>query len=75
MYDTDVAVFGTKVAESSLWPELSVQANVARSRNDDLTLGSNGVDNASILAQANVPIYDGGLAASQESANRKNWSR
>jgi outer membrane protein len=65
MYDTDVAVYGTKIAESSLWPELSVQANVARSRNDDLTLGSNGTDNASILAQANVPIYDGGLAASQ----------
>ncbi len=65
MYDTDVAVSGTKIAESSLWPEVSVLANVARSRNDDLTLGSNGTDNASIIAQANVPIYDGGLAASQ----------
>jgi outer membrane protein len=65
MYDTDSAQFGTRIAESSLWPQVSVQAGVSRSRNDDTTLGSNGTDNASILGQANIPIYDGGLAASQ----------
>jgi outer membrane protein len=65
MYDTDTAQFGVRIAESSLWPQLAVQAGVSRSRNDDTTLGSNGTDNAFILGQAAVPIYDGGLAASQ----------
>ena len=65
MYDTDSAQLGTKIAESSLWPQVAVQAGISRSRNDDTTLGSNGTDNASILGQANIPIYDGGLAASQ----------
>jgi outer membrane protein len=64
-YDTDAAQLGTKIAESSLWPEVTVQAGISRSRNDDTTLGSNGTDNASILGQAVVPIYDGGLTASQ----------
>ena len=65
MYDTNSAQLSTKIAESSLWPQVTVQAGVSRSRNDDTTLGSNGTDNASILGQANIPIYDGGLAASQ----------
>ena len=65
MYDSDSAQYGTRIAESSLWPHVNVQAGISRSRNDDTTLGSKGTDNASILGQANVPIYDGGLAASQ----------
>ncbi|MGA7487926.1 MAG: TolC family outer membrane protein [Xanthobacteraceae bacterium] len=65
MYDTDVAQFGTKIAESSLWPNLSVQGSVQRQWENDPTLSAKGNDIASILGQANVPIYDGGLAASQ----------
>jgi outer membrane protein len=65
MYDTDVAQLGTKVAEASLWPTLSVQGNVQRQWENDPTLTSKRLDNASIIGQANVPIYDGGLAASQ----------
>jgi outer membrane protein len=65
MYDTDVAQFGIKVAESGLWPNVSVQAGVSRTRDTDTTLGSKGTDQASIIGQANVPIYDGGLVASQ----------
>jgi len=65
MYDTDAAQLGTKIAESSLWPQVTVQAGVSRSRDEDTTLGSWGTDNASILGQAIVPLYDGGLAASQ----------
>jgi outer membrane protein len=65
MYDTDVAQFGTKIAESSLWPNVSVQGTVQRNWNTDTTLGTQAQDQASILGQANVPIYDGGLAASQ----------
>ena len=66
MYDTDVAQFGIKVAESSLWPNLSVQAGVSRTRNTDTSLSTTGTDQASILGQMNVPIYDGGLAASHQ---------
>jgi outer membrane protein len=65
MYDIDVAQLGTKIAESSLWPQLSVQGTALRTRQTDTTLGSSALDQASIIAQANVPIYDGGLAASQ----------
>jgi len=65
MYDTDVAQFGIKVAESGLWPNVSVQAGVSRNWNTDTSLGSKGYDQASIIGQANIPIYDGGLAASQ----------
>jgi outer membrane protein len=65
MYDTDVAQLGTKISESSLWPNVSVQGTVQRNWNTDITLGTQAQDQASILGQANVPIYDGGLAASQ----------
>jgi len=65
MYDTDVAQLGTKIAESSLWPNLSVQGNLQRQWENDPTLSAKGNDIASIIGQANVPIYDGGLAASQ----------
>ena len=64
-YDVDVATTTIKVAESSLYPNVTVQAGVSRSRQNDSTLGSNGTDQASIIGQAVVPIYDGGLAAAQ----------
>jgi outer membrane protein len=64
-YDTDVAQFGTKIAESSLWPNVSVQGNVSRSRDTDTSLSTQAQDVASIMGQATIPLYDGGLAASQ----------
>src|SRR5205823_184954 len=65
MYDTDTAQFGIKIAESGLWPTVSVQAGVSRTRDTDTSLSTTGIDQATILGQANIPIYDGGLAASQ----------
>jgi outer membrane protein len=65
MYDIDVAQLGTKIAESSLYPTLSVQGSVQRQWENDPTLTSKALDIASLLGTANVPIYDGGLAASQ----------
>jgi outer membrane protein len=65
MYDIDVAQLGTKIAEASLWPNLAVQGNVQRQWENDPTLSAKRNDIASVLGQANVPIYDGGLAASQ----------
>jgi outer membrane protein len=65
MSDTDVAQLGIKIAESSLYPTLGVQGSVSRSRDADTSLSTTAQDVASILGQATVPLYDGGVAASQ----------
>src|ERR1700730_6527370 len=64
-FDVDVAQTTIKVAESTLLPTVAVQASASRSKQSDSTLGTFGTDQASILGQINVPIYDGGTAASQ----------
>ena len=64
-YDLDVAQTTIKVAEGSLLPSVAVQASASRSKQSDSTLGTFGTDQASILGQVNVPIYDGGTAAAQ----------
>jgi outer membrane protein len=64
-FDVDVAQTTIKVAESSLLPTVTAQANVSRSKDSDSTLSTFGTDQASIIGQINVPIYDGGTAASQ----------
>jgi outer membrane protein len=65
IYDVDTAQTSISVAESTLLPTVAVQANVSRSKESDSTLGTFGTDQASVIGQVNVPIYDGGLAASQ----------
>jgi len=65
MFDTDVAQLGIKIAESSLYPTLGVQGSISRSRDADTSLSTTNQDVASILGQATVPLYDGGVAASQ----------
>jgi outer membrane protein len=64
-YDVDTAQTTIKVAESSLLPTASVQANASRSVQTDSSLTTSATTQASILGQINVPIYDGGTAASQ----------
>ncbi|WP_426616196.1 TolC family outer membrane protein [Bradyrhizobium sp. McL0616] len=64
-YDVDVAQTTIKVAEGSLLPTVAVQASASRSKQSDSTLSTFGTDQASVLGQINVPIYDGGTAASQ----------
>jgi outer membrane protein len=64
-FDVDVAQTTIKVAESSLLPTVAVQASASRSIQSDSTLGTFGTDQASILGQINLPLYDGGTAASQ----------
>jgi outer membrane protein len=64
-FDVDVAQTTIKVAESSLLPTVTAQANVSRSKDSDSTLSTFGTDQASIIGQINVPIYDGGTAGSQ----------
>ncbi len=64
-FDVDVAQTTIKVAESSLLPTVSVQASASRQVELDPTLTTNRTDQASVIGQLNVPIYDGGTAASQ----------
>jgi len=64
-YDVDVAQTSIKLAESSLLPQVSVQASASRSVQTDTSLTTAATDQASVLGQVNVPIYDGGMAASQ----------
>ncbi|WP_407180499.1 TolC family outer membrane protein [Bradyrhizobium sp. STM 3562] len=64
-YDLDVAQTSIKLAESALLPTLSVQASASRAVDSDPTLSTFRTDQASVTGQLNVPIYDGGTAASQ----------
>jgi len=64
-FDVDVAEWTIHVAESSLMPQLNVQGTVSRNVQTDTTLSTTKSDLASVLGTLNVPIYDGGLAASQ----------
>lgn len=64
-FDVDVATTSINVAESSLYPTVTLQGSASRSRDGDPTLGTFGTDQASVLGQVTAPIYDGGTAASQ----------
>src|SRR3984893_12747757 len=64
-FDVDIAQTTIKVAESSLLPTLSVQGSASRAVQTDSTLTTSRTDQASVTSQLNVPIYDGGTAASQ----------
>jgi outer membrane protein len=64
-YDLDAAQFAINIAQSSLFPTLGAQAQVSREVQNDTTLGTTRTDQASIVGTLNIPIYDGGLAASQ----------
>jgi outer membrane protein len=64
-YDVDVAQTSIRLAESALLPQVSVQGSVSRQVENDPTLTTSQTDQASVIGQVNVPIYDGGMAASQ----------
>jgi outer membrane protein len=64
-FDVDVATTSINVAESSLYPTVTLQGNVSKSRDSDPTLGTFATDQASVIGQLTAPLYDGGTAASQ----------
>ncbi len=63
--DVDAAQRAVNIAEAALYPTLGVQGSVSRNSQTDTTLGTNRTDQASVIANLNVPVTDGGLAASQ----------
>jgi outer membrane protein len=64
-FDVDVASTTIRVAESSLYPTVTLQGNASHSSDSDQTLGTFRTDQAQIIGQVTAPIYDGGTAASQ----------
>ncbi|MEA2917542.1 MAG: outer membrane protein [Bradyrhizobium sp.] len=64
-FDVDVATTSINVAESSLYPTVTLQGNASKSRDSDPTLGTFATDQASVVGQVTAPLYDGGTAASQ----------
>jgi outer membrane protein len=64
-FDVDVASTTIHVAESSLYPTVTLQGNASHSSESDPSLTTFRTDQASILGQVTAPLYDGGTAASQ----------
>lgn len=64
-FDIDAAQFAIKIAEAALAPTVGVQGNISRNVQTDTSLTTNRTDQASVLGTLGLPIYDGGLAASQ----------
>jgi outer membrane protein len=64
-FDVDVAQSSTAVAESALLPTVSVQGSVSRGVQNDPTLATVRMDQASVVGQVGVPLYDAGMAAAQ----------
>jgi outer membrane protein len=64
-FDVDVASTTIRVAESSLLPTITLQGSASHASQADPTISVLREDQASVIAQMNAPIYDGGLAASQ----------
>jgi outer membrane protein len=64
-FDVDAAQRAVNIAEAALYPTVGVQGSVSRSSQTDSTLGTSRTDQLSVIGNVNVPVYDGGLAASQ----------
>jgi outer membrane protein len=64
-FDVDSAQRAVNIAEAALYPTLGVQGSVSRSSQTDSSLGTSRTDQASVVGNLNVPVYDGGLATSQ----------
>ena len=64
-FDVDVATVSIKLAESALLPTVTMQGSVSHQFNTDTSLTDVATSQASVMGQVNVPIYDGGTAASQ----------
>ena len=74
-FDVDAAQRAVNIAEAGLYPTLGVQGSVSRNSQTDSTLGTSRTDQASIVGNLNVPVYDGGMAASQVRQSKETLGR
>jgi outer membrane protein len=70
-FDIDAADAAVKVAEGALSATVNVQATASRSEQTDTTFGTSRTDQAAVMGNASLPIYDGGLAAAQVRAAKE----
>jgi outer membrane protein len=74
-FDIDAAEAAVKVAEGALMATVNVQATASHSSETDTTFGTQRTDQAAVMGNATVPIYDGGLAAAQVRASKETLSQ
>jgi outer membrane protein len=74
-FDIDAADAAVKVAEGALSATVNVQATASRSEQTDTTFGTSRTDQAAVMGNATLPIYDGGLAAAQVRAAKETLSQ
>ena len=60
MFNVDAALLQVKIAEGSLYPTLSLQANALQTNGSSTNLGVLQTSAASIVGQLSVPLYQGG---------------
>jgi len=60
MFNIDAALLQVKIAEGSLYPTLSLQANAQQTNGSATNLGVLQTSSATITGQLSVPIYQGG---------------
>lgn len=64
-YDIDVAQYAIRVAEGALYPTITAQAYLLNTQNTDTQLSVAKSNQAGVIGNLNIPIYDGGLASAQ----------
>ena len=64
-YDIDVAQYAIRIAESALYPTITAQGYISNSQNTDTQLSVAKSNQAGVIGNLNIPIYNGGLASSQ----------
>jgi outer membrane protein len=74
-FDIDAAEAAVKVAEGTLSATVNVQTTASRSEQTDTTFGTSRTDQAVVMGNATLPIYDGGLAAAQVRAAKETLSQ
>ena len=64
-YDIDVAQYAIRIAEGALYPTISAQGYLLNTQNTDINLETARSNQAGLIGNLNIPIYDGGQAAAQ----------
>ena len=64
-FDIDVAQYAIRVAEGALYPTISAQGYLLNTQNTDVNLGVKASNQAAVIGNLNIPVYDGGTAAAQ----------
>lgn len=64
-YDIDVAQYAIRVAESGLYPTITAQGYLLNTQNTDVNLETAKSNQAGLVGNLNIPIYDGGMGSAQ----------